>query len=68
MNKSLAILLILLIAVGCSDSTPAEQPTEQAAESITNTLGMNLNLIPAGTFMMGSPETEEGREEERYRR
>jgi formylglycine-generating enzyme required for sulfatase activity len=63
---------MLLIAVGCDDSTeteqptehPAEQPTEQAAESITNTLGMKLNKIPAGTFMMGSPESEEGHEDD----
>jgi len=29
--------------------------------SITNTNGMKLNKIPAGTFMMGSPEDETGR-------
>ena len=29
---------------------------------ITNTIGMQLNLIPAGTFMMGSPETEKDRD------
>jgi formylglycine-generating enzyme required for sulfatase activity len=28
---------------------------------ITNTIGMTLTEIPAGTFMMGSPETEGGR-------
>jgi formylglycine-generating enzyme required for sulfatase activity len=33
---------------------------EQPPESITNTLDMRFNKIPAGTFMMGSPETEEG--------
>jgi formylglycine-generating enzyme required for sulfatase activity len=33
-----------------------------AKKTITNTIGMKLNLIPAGTFMMGSPVTEEGRE------
>jgi formylglycine-generating enzyme required for sulfatase activity len=32
-----------------------------ASKTITNTIGMKLNLIPAGTFLMGSPETEEGR-------
>jgi formylglycine-generating enzyme required for sulfatase activity len=29
--------------------------------SFSNDLGMTFNLIPAGTFMMGSPETELGR-------
>jgi sulfatase modifying factor 1 len=36
---------MLLIAVGCDDSS-----------EITNTIGMKLNKIPAGTFMMGSAE------------
>jgi formylglycine-generating enzyme required for sulfatase activity len=69
MKKSLAILLMLLIAVGCDDSAEiarlreqvedlqkhtAEPTAEQPVESITNTIGMTLNGIPAGTFMMGS--------------
>jgi sulfatase modifying factor 1 len=65
MTKTVAFLLMLLTTVGCDDSTnteqAAEQPTEQAAKSITNTIGMHLQLIPAGTFLMGSPVTEEGR-------
>ncbi|MFM7738591.1 MAG: formylglycine-generating enzyme family protein, partial [Planctomycetota bacterium] len=32
-------------------------------ETITNSIGMKLVLIPKGTFMMGSPESEEGRNE-----
>jgi formylglycine-generating enzyme required for sulfatase activity len=39
------LLLLLLIAVGCDDSTHNEQPIE-----------MTFKKIPAGTFMMGSPE------------
>jgi formylglycine-generating enzyme required for sulfatase activity len=69
MKKSLAILLLLLIAVGCDDSTQSEPAAEPVASnipvielpSITNTIGMKLNKIPAGTFLMGSPEGEEGR-------
>jgi formylglycine-generating enzyme required for sulfatase activity len=30
--------------------------------SYVNSLGMNFNLIPAGVFMMGSPEDEAGRD------
>jgi sulfatase modifying factor 1 len=60
--------LMLLTTVGCDDSTnteqAAEQPTEQAAKSITNTIGMHLQLIPAGTFTMGSPESEADREDD----
>ena len=51
------LLLMLLITVWCDDSTHGEQPVN----SITNTIGMKLNKIPAGTFMMGSPETEKDR-------
>jgi sulfatase modifying factor 1 len=36
-------------------------PTPPVIESITNTIGMTFNNIPAGTFTMGSPEDEEGR-------
>lgn len=32
-------------------------------ESFTNALGMTFSLIPAGTFMMGSPPDEAGRED-----
>ena len=50
----------------------AEQPTEQPQPipsdlrvielpSITNTIGMTLNEIPAGTFLMGSPTDQSGR-------
>jgi formylglycine-generating enzyme len=33
----------------------------KAVAPITNTIDMTFNYIPAGTFTMGSPETEEGR-------
>ncbi|HBJ36833.1 MAG TPA: hypothetical protein DDZ51_19170 [Planctomycetaceae bacterium] len=32
--------------------------------SFVNSIGMRLNLIPAGTFMMGSPTSEANREDE----
>jgi formylglycine-generating enzyme required for sulfatase activity len=31
----------------------------QSLNTITNSVGMELVLIPKGTFMMGSPESEE---------
>ncbi len=34
----------------------------QASKELTNSIGMKLVLIPKGTFMMGSPESEGGRE------
>jgi formylglycine-generating enzyme required for sulfatase activity len=37
------------------------QVLAQAPKEITNSIGMKLVLIPKGTCMMGSPETEEGR-------
>jgi len=37
-----------------------------APDPITNTIGMKLNKIPAGTFMMGSPESEEDREDAEF--
>jgi formylglycine-generating enzyme required for sulfatase activity len=55
----------------------AEQPTEQPQPipsdlrvielpSITNTIGMTFKKIPAGTFMMGSPETEKDRADDEH--
>jgi WD40 repeat protein/formylglycine-generating enzyme required for sulfatase activity len=41
-------------------------PTAPAIESITNTIGMKLNLIPSGTFMMGSPEGEPDRSDNEH--
>ena len=35
----------------------------QAPKEITNSIGVKLVLIPKGTFMMGSPESEKGRYE-----
>jgi formylglycine-generating enzyme required for sulfatase activity len=56
------LLLMLLIAVWCEDSTHGQQ----SVKPITNTIGMKFNKIPAGTFTMGSPEGEEGRRDDEY--
>jgi formylglycine-generating enzyme required for sulfatase activity len=36
----------------------------QSPKTITNSIGVKLVLIPKGTFMMGSPESEEGRDKD----
>ncbi|MBF0203680.1 MAG: formylglycine-generating enzyme family protein [Desulfamplus sp.] len=36
--------------------------SETTTNTFTNSLGMTFNLIPAGTFIMGSPEHELGRD------
>jgi sulfatase modifying factor 1 len=43
------------------DPVPADLPVIELP-SITNTIGMKLKEIPAGTFTMGSPEGEDGPE------
>ena len=40
---------------------PQDDVVQKAGEVITNELGMKFAWIPAGTFVMGSPESEEGR-------
>lgn len=53
--------------VGCSgggSSDPESRPSgvgDDTDDSFTNSFGMTFNRIPAGTFMMGSPEDEPGR-------
>ena len=39
---------------------------EQPHKSITNMLDMTFNIIPAGTFIMGSPEDETDREDHEH--
>jgi len=51
---SKGIVLMLLFFV---DQLQAQSPKE-----ITNSIGMKLVLVPKGTFMMGSPESEQGRQ------
>jgi len=53
-NISKGIVLMLIFFV---DQLQAQSPKE-----ITNSIGMKLVLIPKGTFMMGSPESEQGRQ------
>jgi uncharacterized protein (TIGR02996 family) len=41
-------------------------PANQQPESLMNSIGMKLRKIPAGTFMMGSPETENGHDSDEF--
>ena len=52
------IAVSLWLGVGASISS------SQPPKEITNSIGMKLVLIPKGTFMMGSPESEQGRKED----
>jgi formylglycine-generating enzyme required for sulfatase activity len=47
--------------VAAENAAAVERAAILAGALITNTIGMTLNKIPAGTFMMGSPGSETGR-------
>ena len=61
MKQKLGLLLLTLFIAVCSEDYTHGVPP---VESITNTIGMKLNKIPAGTFLMGSPEGETGRRDD----
>ncbi len=48
----------MLCAFGLSLTAAAQE------KEVTNSIGMKLKLIPAGTFMMGSPPDEKGSEDD----
>ena len=52
------IAVSLWLGVGASISS------SQPPKELTNSIGMKLVLIPRGKFMMGSPESEQGRKED----
>jgi len=60
MSRPLSIFLSSLVIFGMvqQDCQVLAQPPKE----ITNSIGMKLVLIPKGTFVMGSPESEEGRQ------
>jgi formylglycine-generating enzyme required for sulfatase activity len=59
MPRPLSFFLSSLVILGMIQ--PDCQLLAQSAKEITNSIGMKLVLIPKGTFIMGSPESEEGR-------
>lgn len=59
-----ALLMFLSSALLIFGVIPLARPVSaQSPETIVNSIGMKLVLIPKGTFRMGSPIAEEGRED-----
>jgi formylglycine-generating enzyme required for sulfatase activity len=52
---------VKVLSIPKTESQPQVEAVQKAGEIITNDLGMKFAWIPAGTFMMGSPKSEEGR-------
>ena len=64
MRVLLAMLLVGMAGCGGEDkaaTSPGSEPNVPGGMEVTNSIGMKLRLIPAGEFMMGSPETESDR-------
>ena len=62
MPRQISIFLSSMVIFGMIQL--GSQVRAQPAKEITNSIGMKLVLIPKGTFMMGSPEGEEARDED----
>ena len=58
---------VSLWIAGGANLCDAQSPQDQSPKEVINSNGMKLVLIPKGTFMMGSPESEEGHEEDEVR-
>ena len=59
-------LQLLSVFAGCSRTPDQSSPESSSSpkETITNSIGMKLVLMPKGTFTMGSPIEEKGRTED----
>src|SRR6516162_540116 len=57
-----ACLLVFVLAFVVSLPTPEAICAQDGDKVITNSIGMKLTRIPAGKFMMGSPEGEAERD------
>jgi len=66
MLKPLSFLSVVLVAIsgaiGASTTRPSTQPAPELTLNIGSNTTMKLVLIPAGTFMMGSPDDEKDHE------
>ncbi|MFM8579464.1 MAG: hypothetical protein ACKOCN_11805, partial [Planctomycetaceae bacterium] len=54
-----AVVLVLVPLLGCASGC-----AQEGRESVKNSIGIELKLIPAGTFVMGSPKSQEDRFED----
>ncbi|MFM7974375.1 MAG: formylglycine-generating enzyme family protein, partial [Pirellula sp.] len=63
MRSLMLCLVVLPFVISCTGSSETKRAgvPDNAMGTITNSIGMKLVLIPKGTFMMGSPESEERR-------
>ncbi len=79
MRISPIVLLLCVGVLGCgseaklakiekadADFAEAEKKQITGQETLTNSIGMKLKLIPAGEFQMGSPANEEGRDDDEH--
>lgn len=53
---------IILLAVSVTGSAVAAEGTPPQPQTVRNSLGMEFVLIPSGSFLMGSPDSEPGRD------
>lgn len=65
LKKTTIFLIPLLGLLGCGE-TPNSQLTEHFPIIRSGPLNMEFAFIPSGTFRMGSPKEEEGREENEH--
>jgi len=52
LSKSVAVCLVVVVIGGC-DRSQSNNPTSGELPDSTNSIGMEFNVIPAGTFTMG---------------
>jgi len=76
---SVTVVTVLLAAGGCRRESPPAPPAKpttttspakptSGGEVVTNSVGMKLAYVPAGTFMMGSPPDEANRDDDETQR
>ena len=57
-------MIVGLLLVASASTLSAADPPVKPGQVRTNSIGMKLVEIPAGEFLMGSPDSEAGREKD----